>query len=589
MTPDIPGYRIIRKLGAGGMATVWLAEQTKFERQVALKVMSPALGADPSFRERFVREAKIVARLSHPHIVAVHDVGEHAGHVYMAMEYHTGGDLKARIRAGVTPVEAARVVSEIARALALAHEKGVIHRDIKPDNILFRGDGSAVLTDFGIAKQGDTKTQFTQTGMVVGTPKYMSPEQARGHPLQPESDLYALGVLFYEALTGSAPFQAEDSIALAIKHIKDPPPPLPSPLKRLQPFVSRLMAKSPSDRFHSGTEVAEALEQIVASGALKGLPATPGAGGGEAATRQSSAISGPRGLSVNVERKDMARYGLVAAGLVLVGGTAAWFLFGSVEDATVPADVGVADVAVEEPVAPEEPAASTDVVPEGPEDATLPEEPAAVAETPPPAPQPPAPVVPATPPAKPAVDVRGLLGSAETALSEGRLAAPPGDNALEYYRKVLAAEPRNKAASAGLRRIADRLVERIDAALARGDRSQASDYLRIAERVVPNYGPVADAATRIVSGASTEAGPAGLSSAGGAAPSREEGVAAPGGGGADASAIRNRMRAKGMAERGQTLLRQGDKAGARQQFEQALALDPVNAVAKEGLAGLGAP
>ncbi|MCL4748493.1 MAG: serine/threonine protein kinase, partial [Burkholderiaceae bacterium] len=305
LTPDIPGYRIIRKLGAGGMASVWLAEQTKFERQVALKVMSPALGGDPSFRERFLREAKIVARLSHPHIVAVHDVGEHEGHVYMAMEYHTGGDLKARIRKGVTPLEATRVVCEIARALALAHERGVIHRDIKPDNILFRGDGSAVLTDFGIAKQGDTNTQFTQTGMVVGTPKYMSPEQARGHPLQPESDLYALGVVFYEALTGSAPFQAEDSIALAIKHIKDPPPALPASLKRLQPFVSRLLAKTPADRFHSGAEVAEALEQVTASGALKGLPAAPGAGAaGEPATRHSAPAAVSRGLPVNVDRQD---------------------------------------------------------------------------------------------------------------------------------------------------------------------------------------------------------------------------------------------------------------------------------------------
>ncbi|MFP5383533.1 MAG: protein kinase domain-containing protein [Gammaproteobacteria bacterium] len=557
---QLPGYKILRELGRGGMATVYLAEQEKFERQVALKVMSPSLGADPGFKERFIREAKLVARLSHPNIVAVYDVGESDGQVYMAMEYHTGGDLKAKIQEGLTPLDAARVICEIARALEFAHSKGVIHRDIKPDNILFRSDGSAVLTDFGIAKQGDANTQFTQMGMVAGTPKYMSPEQARGQALHPESDLYSLGIVFYEALTGTVPFQAEDSIALAIKHIKEPPPPLPSPLKKFQPFLNRLLAKEPANRFHRGGEVAQTLEQIMASGAMRNLRAHPPAA--QEATQMRPALSSAQ-IRAAGEQGSPARTGIAAVVLLLVaaGGGAGWYFTMGPGAALLEPEVVPLPVVVE---AAPEPEPEPEPVPE-PEPEPEPE---VVVEEPP---------APPAPPPTPAVDVKALLAKASSALAADRLDSPPGNNAVDFYRLALASDAKNKVAQDGLRRVADRYVQLIDVALAKGAIAQATDYLRSAERIVPGYPPLADAATRIVS-AETAA------QAAAAAPAVVEDDL---GASADAALARNRLRAGGLASRGHTLLRQSDYAAAKEQFEQALALDPSNAAARDGMARLG--
>lgn len=565
---ELPGYKIVRELGRGGMATVYLAEQEKFERQIALKVMAPSLNSDPSFKDRFIREAKLVAKLSHPNIVAVYDVGEHDGQLYMAMECHTGGDLKARIKGGMTPLDAARVTIEIARALEFAHSKGVIHRDIKPDNILFRNDGSAVLTDFGIAKQGDAQTQFTQMGMVAGTPKYMSPEQARGHALDAESDLYSLGIVFYEMLVGDVPFKAEDSIALAIKHLKDPPPPLPTPLKKFQPFLDRLLAKEPGKRYHRGGEVAQVLEQIIASGAVRNLKSIPAA---QESTQVRSAIT-----DADLAAAGGKRGGVLAVLLLVIvaGGAAGWyFLLGP--GAAVP------EVAVAPPPAPE-PVVAAPVAPAEPVVELPPEpEPEPVAVEPPP----PAPVV--APAAKPAVDVAGLITKGNSALAADRLDAPAGDNAWDYYRLALAADPKNKKAKDGIKRIADRFVQLIDQALAGGNIAQAKKYLAAGERVAPNYPPLADAATRIVNDemlANAPKAPAAEPAAPVPAPAPEPVVeAAPT---VDPNVVRIRLRAGGLASRGSTLFKQGDYAGARSHFEQALALDPTNKAAQAGISQL---
>ncbi len=262
LTVEIPGYSVISELGQGGMAAVYLAVQECFGRKVALKIMSPHLAIDPTFGERFQREAKIVARLSHPHIVAVYDVGVVENHHYIAMEYHCGGDLKARISAGLTLPETMLILKQVALALDFAHSKGYIHRDVKPDNILFREDGAAVLTDFGIARPTKTSQQMTQAGKVVGTPKYMSPEQAKGQELDARADLYALGVLFYEMLLGRVPFEGDDPIAIGIQHVKDPPPPLPDHLAQFQPVMDKLLAKEPQDRYQRGQAVIKALETV---------------------------------------------------------------------------------------------------------------------------------------------------------------------------------------------------------------------------------------------------------------------------------------------------------------------------------------
>ena len=258
----IPGYRIQSQLGRGGMAKVYLAIQESFDRQVAMKIMLPQLAANPTFGQRFLREAKLCAQMSHPHIVPVYDVGEHQGLHYLAMEYVSGGILKERMSLGMRPEESERVIREIALALHHAGEQDIIHRDIKPDNIMFRQDGSAVLMDFGIARPSMTDEQMTQMGTIVGTPKYMAPEQHRGKEIDPRADLYSLGVVFFEMLTGRPPFTADDPMALGIKHITEPVPLMPGTLKRYQPLIRKLLAKDPDKRFQTGKELFDALEEL---------------------------------------------------------------------------------------------------------------------------------------------------------------------------------------------------------------------------------------------------------------------------------------------------------------------------------------
>lgn len=263
---EIPGYTILKTLGVGGQATVYLAIQKGFERQVALKVMSPALAADPSFGERFIREAKIVANLSHKSIVTVYDVGESGHFYYLAMEYLPGGDLKSFIEKGMKVRKALHVIKAIAKALNFAHDKGYIHRDVKSENILFDVDGLPALTDFGIAKASNSATQMTQTGKLIGTPEYMSPEQCQGKKVDGCSDLYSLGIVLYEILTKQVPFQAEDSVAVCIKHVTSPIPKLPVRLKHLQWLIDLLLAKESKDRIQSGLLLSEAISRYEATG-----------------------------------------------------------------------------------------------------------------------------------------------------------------------------------------------------------------------------------------------------------------------------------------------------------------------------------
>ena len=260
----IPGYRILRTLGQGGMASVFLAVQESLDREVALKVMAPALAANPEFAERFLKEGKLTAKLQHPNVVTIHDIGVHNGVYYLSAEFIPRGTLKERItETGLSVGEALNVLSDIAHGLDYAHEKGVVHRDVKPGNVLFRKDGRAVLADFGIAKAMDGGTSSTMAGMSVGTPDYMSPEQARGEAVDGRSDLYSLGVMLYEMLTGRPPYEAPDAFSVALSHITEPVPTLPAQHAWLQPLLNGLMAKMAGERYNTGAAVIAAVQRML--------------------------------------------------------------------------------------------------------------------------------------------------------------------------------------------------------------------------------------------------------------------------------------------------------------------------------------
>jgi len=261
-------YDVGRPLGSGGMGEVFLARDRVLGRDVALKVLRTQYAGDSEFAERFKREARSAASLSHPNIVQVYDRGEtEDGSSYIAMEYVPGGTLKEKI-VGDGPLgtrEAAALGAQVAAALGAAHERGMVHRDIKPQNVLLTDRGDAKVADFGIARAGSSVT-ISRTGSVMGTAGYMSPEQALGEPATSKSDLYSLGVVLYEALTGELPFNADNPIAVSMKHVNEPvrspreiDPTIPEGMNAL---VTRLMAKDPEDRYASADELADDLWKI---------------------------------------------------------------------------------------------------------------------------------------------------------------------------------------------------------------------------------------------------------------------------------------------------------------------------------------
>jgi len=252
-------YKVLSKLGAGGMADVYLAEDTDLDRKVALKVLPPNFTRDDEFLTRFTKEVKASATLNHDNIVRVYDVGQDHGVHYYTMELLEGGDLKEKIEKGISEDEALSIAQAIASALGHAHEKGFVHRDLKPQNILFTDYGKAVLTDLGIVKAMDGGTQLTETGASIGTPHYMSPEQGRGRELDGRSDLYALGIVIFEMLSGKVPFSNGDTFAIIFSHIHDPVPDLPNGLQKYQPLLSKLLAKDPNDRYADAAQLLSAL------------------------------------------------------------------------------------------------------------------------------------------------------------------------------------------------------------------------------------------------------------------------------------------------------------------------------------------
>jgi len=264
-------YRIVGLLGRGGMADVYQAEDARSGQVVALKVLPAEFARDRERARRFAEEIQAAAALDHPSIVPLFDVGEVDGLHYYAMSVLPGGDLKDRLRNGaLDPTEAVRITREIASALAYAHEQGFVHRDVKPQNILFRADGGAVLTDFGIAWALGRGTRMTVTGLAVGTPHYMSPEQTRGETVDGRSDLYSLGIVLHEMLTGRVPFDAGENQAIGFLHLRARRPRLARHLRAFQPVLNRLLGVRPKQRPDSAGALLKLLDAINADGASAG-------------------------------------------------------------------------------------------------------------------------------------------------------------------------------------------------------------------------------------------------------------------------------------------------------------------------------
>ena len=456
---QIPGYRILRPLGEGGMASVFLAVQESLDREVALKVMAPALAANAEFTDRFIKEGRITAKLAHGNLVTVFDIGSHGTVYYLAAEYIPGGSLREKIADGMSVAEALDVACDVARGLDYAHTKGFVHRDVKPGNILFKADGSAVLADFGIAKAMDAKSGATMAGASIGTPDYMSPEQARAEPVDGRSDVYALGAVLYEMLVGHPPYQAADPFTVALMHVTQPVPTLPPEHAWLQPLIDTTMSKAPANRPATGEAFVQAVEQLLAAS-----PQAASVSHARARKRQQGSRLGgsTQGTMAVGAQRPAWMLPAIAAAVLAVAGAGAWFAFAPGEKETPPV--------VEAPATPTSGQLTMTVT-----------QPATPADTP--AVDVPVPVD------APQNEVASLLTQADSYREYGttkepgrRLVYPADGSAVGLYRRVLTMEPGNAQAAEGLSKIAAFYLEKAkalcDRELWRQCRDLAADGLK---------------------------------------------------------------------------------------------------------------
>jgi len=302
-------YRVLRRLGSGGMADVWLAEDAHLQRQVALKVLHSRYLQDKQFVDRFQREAEHAAGLQHPNIVAVFDRGEDGAVNYIAMQFVQGPTLKELIDRGLAPDQAVALVRQVLEGARFAHRNGIVHRDLKPQNVIVDGEGKAIVTDFGIARAG--VSEITQTGSVMGTPHYLSPEQAQGFDVTPVSDLYSIGVILYEALTGRVPFEGDSAVAVAMKQVSQVPQRPSSINPQISPaldgVVMRALEKDPGQRFQSADAFIAALDAAIKD---------PGVAQGTAAFAAAPAVV-EEVPPVEDRRRNWWLWGLLVAAVVI--------------------------------------------------------------------------------------------------------------------------------------------------------------------------------------------------------------------------------------------------------------------------------
>jgi serine/threonine-protein kinase PpkA len=481
----IPGYTIERQSGQGGMAVVYRALQESLGRPVALKVMNPLFANIPEFSERFLNEGCLLAALQHSHIITIYDIGVSADYHYISMEYVDGGDLQQRIRHGIPPQTALDYVITLGSCLAAAHAAHIVHRDIKPANILFRRDGTLLLTDFGIAKQLENPKELTATGSMIGSPYYLSPEQAMGRPIDGRADIYSLGIVLYEMLVEKKPFEGDSQVEIAMQHIDGTLPRLPQELSHFQSLCDRMTAKKPEDRFRDAASMLRAAQHLRDTGRWDD------AGPGETtlildAQQPPTPISASTTLpprNPHTGTRWVAQPHRVVTGKMgklAVGVSSLTLVVGLVVSGRVGfKDTGRPAPVVSKPLV----QAHTTIHPATPihPDTPVPADIPVQMVSPPLIDSPPQGVSQAAVSTQPQADhqaqVDGLLRAAHTALSDYRLTTPEHDNAYDYYKQVLAIDPGNRQATTGFTLIADRYLTLAQQAFAKGKHTQASHYV----------------------------------------------------------------------------------------------------------------
>ena len=441
---EVPGYRLHKRLGKGGMAEVYLATQLSLDREVAVKVLLRT--EDAAFTERFIQEGHIVASLRHPAIITIYDIGQVTdGRHYLAMEYIGGGDLAQHRGLVFSPSRALDIIRQLAGGLAVVHDGGLVHRDVKPANILFRDDGSVVLTDFGVAKAIELDNELTHFGIAVGSPAYSSPEQAQCQTLDARSDIYSLGVILAEMLIGTNPFRAGSYPQTVLNHVQMPAPQLPPALAPYQMLLDRMLAKQPSARFGSCRELLEAIDTLTEPDMDQ--------------TRIAPAVviaSRPRRRS---RRRGLKRWGAIGAAMLAtvalgVGGYQ-WFQYTRINDFLTRAEVRLANGQL---IAPALDNADYYYRRALRLDADNPK---------------------ALDGLKRVLNARiaESLVLAEQRLAEDQLLEPAEDSAVHYFRQVLGWLPENEAARVGLERVSQRYTELAEAAYGRREYAVALEYI----------------------------------------------------------------------------------------------------------------
>lgn len=445
---EIPGYEIKRLIGQGGMATVYLAEQRSLGRQVVLKILDTSTGITAETVERFLNEGRIIASLNHPHIITIYDIGQAGDQIFISMEYVEGGDLKDRLLSKVfAPIEAIEIVEKVAAGLAAAHDNGIVHRDVKPGNILFRRDGTPLLSDFGIAKRLSNDFDLTSTGMFVGSPNYMAPEQSESGPIDGRADIYSLGVILYEMLTGSRTYVADSVIDVILMHKKAPVPKLPSGLEQYQALLNLMMAKARKDRFRDTRSLIHFIAQMRRNGIVKSraeMAANPDID--VTAERAGSGVT-TQTMLLAARRPRLRPLQWALIGLLVLCGIG-WAVLLTIERGLEPPTQArvVATTSLE--VRP----TSEAVMPAG----TAPEQVA-----------------------------QALLWLGRHSLDDLRLTEPPHDNAYYYFSRLLQLDPANRDARAGMLAVAARFAMLAEQAIADDRFEQARSYVALGLQIDP--------------------------------------------------------------------------------------------------------